>query len=226
MTAVERAVADPITLFGVDVYVTSPPVCAPNTRTFEVRAKVNPFEAEAQLSELVTALAIRVREAGGNTLHSIRIISAEPFRGAEGAGSGATCDRAAIKSDLLTAVMESAAADAFAVHPRDPLGPDRTLKSADLTPLATLSGDDLKAIKTLVSRSRQARSDTAVVPSCPFVPNIGVRFGPPGEIWWPVSLGQGCNESVLMNADDDWRKQQAVPLDEAAASEISRLTRK
>ncbi len=220
------ALSDPIKIFGVDVYVTQPPTCAPITRTFEVRAKVNPFEMEAQVSEIVTALASRVREGGGNVLHSIRVISAEPFQGAEAAGTGAVCQTPNVKPDLLAAVTVSRGADILSIRPRDPLGPNRTLENAEVSRLTTLSDTDLKKVKGLVAQSQQALSDLAILRSCPFIPNIGFRFEGNIRAWWLVSVGQGCDGAVLMSADDDWRHERAAPLTEAAMSEILRIRRR
>ena len=69
--------ADSIKIFGVDVYLLEHPSCSGSSR--EVLANASPFEKEARLADIITELARRTREAGANTLHSIRICPQRPI---------------------------------------------------------------------------------------------------------------------------------------------------
>ena len=219
--------ADPIQIFGVDVYIIAPPDCAKGALARDVHGQAGPFEREAQLSDIVTELARRSREVGANTLYSIRIVSAAPFRGAEAVGIAATCPvTSRIVSDLLATVAGSPSADVFAIRPRQPVGPERTLKTSDLTQITSLGSNNLAKLKDIITRSEQARPEHVIVSSCPFIPDIGFRLGAEQNVWWLVSRGRGCDASVLIKADDDWRKARATPLAPEVVAEVDQFTKK
>ena len=148
--------ADSIKIFGVDVYLLEHPSCSGSSR--EVLAKASPFEKEARLADIITELARRTREAGANTLHSIRILSAAPYHGAEAIGIAVTC---AITpdppADLIALVAESRGAEAFAIRPTDPLGPERTLGKAEMELIRRLSEAELGTLKALIASGRQTQ---------------------------------------------------------------------
>jgi hypothetical protein len=223
--------ADPLQVFGVDVYLLSPPSCAPGGTSREVHAHASPFEPDASLAEIITELARQTREAGANTLHSIRIVSAVPFRGAEARGMAMTCRaNAAPANGLAALVATSRSVDAFAIKPADPLGPVRTLANAQLTEIASLGADDLAKLKALVLQMSRSTVGPDIKSTCPFIPDFGFRFRGDEhgdqDVWLVVSAGRGCDASVVLRRDDDWRKTPSTNLSAEMVSQLKAFAKR
>jgi hypothetical protein len=221
------ALADPIIIFGVAVYIVEGPPCPGGDPGRDVRAQVSPFEEQAQLSEIVLELARGAREAGANTLHSIRVVSAAPYRGAEAVGVAATCPpQSNAVPDIQALVAGSRTAEAFEVRATDALGPGRTLANAQLTPIRKLADAEVTTLKMLIAREGDAKSGASVLSSCPFIPDLGFRLGGDGTLWWLVSYAPGCEAAVLMLPDADWRRQPRATLSPAAVSQVRTLAKR
>jgi hypothetical protein len=199
-------------VYGVNVYLGNPPECRGKELGSEVRAKVAPFEQAAPLGEIVGELARLAAEQGANTLHSIRILSAVPYQGADVAGVAVRCsDQAspqpnvalALDNELVAAVKGATNVVAYALPDAGSLGPDRTIEQSKLVAIRELDGTALDRLRALILSADSFDLTQGLAKSCPFIPSIGFKFAAPGtEGWWLVSYN--CETAMLARRNDRW----------------------
>jgi hypothetical protein len=201
-------------VYGVNVYFGSPPECPMKDFSREVRTTVAPFEQAAPIGEIIGELARLAAEQGANTLHSIRILSAAPYRGADVAAVAVRCAGTfppqpdglpALDNVLLSAVKAAMSAVAYAFPDAGTVGPDRSVDQARLNVSRELDRTAVERLHSLILSPDSFDLTKGLAKSCPFIPNIGFRFGTAdAEVWWLVSFD--CETGMLARRNDRWQR--------------------
>lgn len=228
-------VAEPVKVFNVEVFVVDTPECRNKETGREVRARVSPFEEKVPLEEIVGELARRTAELGADTLHSIRVLSVIPFRGAEVTGIAIRCVKDASPpqngalvpplNEALVAIVKTAkTARVFNFPDSALLGPDRSADRVTLVAAGEIGGAALERLRALIFSPEGFDLTPGLAKSCPFVPNIGFQFADGREeAWWLVSYR--CETAMLARRTDDWRKVPAINLKPETVKAFQQLAR-
>jgi hypothetical protein len=207
------AVAEPLRIFNVDVYVTGTPECQLIDVNRELRGTVSPFQENVMLGDVVTELARRAAQAGATVLHSIRLLSVTPFEGAQVAATASVCSDKSFgpfKAELVSALYRAQSARSFFFSQSESLGPLRSVENSTKVAGKELGGEALGRLRNLILSS--VRNDVpGLRKSCPFAPSIGFQFSAGDvEAWWLVS--NSCETGMLVSKSDDWRRSPLINL--------------
>lgn len=197
-------------VYGVTVYLGPAPKCQVSDFSREVRTRVAPFEQSAPLGEIIGELALLARAQGANILHSIHILSAAAYQGADVAGVAVRCDEAnlaqttapfTLDKELAAAVKAATSAVVYALPDAASLGPDRSIDRSRLVMIRELNAAATEQLRNLIV---SLDAPSGPIKSCPFVPSIAFKFTALGtEAWWLVS--NDCEAAILARRTDSWR---------------------
>ncbi|WP_128932104.1 hypothetical protein [Bradyrhizobium zhanjiangense] len=206
-----------IKVYGVNVYLGPDPKCEVSNFNREIRTRVAPFEQSASLGEIIGELALLARAQGANMLHSIRVLSAVPYQGADVAGVAVRCEDAdsaqattlpTRDKELAVVVKAATGAVVYALPDAADLGPERSIDHSRLVMIRELDAAATEQLRNLIA---SADPTTGPVKSCPFAPSIAFKFTALGtEAWWLVSYN--CETAILARRNDNWRGIQPLNL--------------
>lgn len=215
-----------VRIFNVDVYLDREPQCTLGQKT-PIKASVSPFQAQAGLGDIITELARKGAEAGGQLIYAIKLTSFVPYQGAIATAIASSCTSADFfpKSSQLVPLLDvmkaatSVRAYAFNVKPTDPTQSVAAAKPAQLRLKEDASLDQLRG---LILSPENFDLTTGLRKSCPFIPSFGFEMSAKDNaVWWLISVS--CNTAELVLPNTEWRRADALNLSPGAVARFRAL---